>query len=201
MIFNESYKTGEQLRFEHNLHNGKKRVIENLAPFLSGKTVLEFGCGNGYYTRILAQSALKVYGYDFPEVLENARVLNPVSNVVYTDSLKDSYDVIIFNDSLEFNSNWKEMLDDLKNKAHTVYIISPNFDMRKLPWAILKLAGLYARVFDRARQKTQNNIQQMEKGQSGHEKYVDTFSPWYKKAHYFNMQSNPILDLFTGTRF
>ena len=196
-MFDKTFSRREELRFKYNLHDGKRRIVVKLLPFLLNKTVLDFGCGNGHYTKLISATAKKVYGYDFD--VENAKRMNPEYNIEYTTELPSQCDVAICNDSLEFNENWREILQDLKTRARVVYIIAPNFNTRKTPWLLLKLSGLHNRLS--GKQKAQKEIDKLEVVESGHDKYVDDFYPAYKRAEYFFLQSNPFLSLLENTSY
>jgi len=58
--------------------------VEQLLGDLSGKTVLDAGCGNGYWTRRMAQTAERVVGIDFTdELIERARSRGVPSNAEF----------------------------------------------------------------------------------------------------------------------
>lgn len=59
-------------------------AIEQVLGNVEGKTILDAGCGNGYWVRRLAKSAKKVVGIDeSEELIELARAKNNPSNVEF----------------------------------------------------------------------------------------------------------------------
>ncbi|HEX4653063.1 MAG TPA: class I SAM-dependent methyltransferase [Candidatus Udaeobacter sp.] len=66
-----------------------KMLSEHLGP---GMSVLELGCGTGYFTRELARSGAEIVAIDVsPELLETARVSSSAPNVRY--EIQNAYDL------------------------------------------------------------------------------------------------------------
>lgn len=64
-------------------------LSEHLGP---GMSVLELGCGTGYFTRELARSGAEIVAIDVsPELLETARVSSSAPNVRY--EIQNAYDL------------------------------------------------------------------------------------------------------------
>ncbi|MEN9614155.1 MAG: Methyltransferase domain [Candidatus Parcubacteria bacterium] len=123
-VFDSTFYDTEKMRFDADLHDGKKRIVKSILPYLKGKTVLDFGCGSGLYTKMVAQHALKVYGVDNPIALSHAQL---AENIVYTQTPPKT-EVTLFFDCLEFIPNWSEVFERYRSSVN--FIIYPNFSKR-----------------------------------------------------------------------
>lgn len=80
-------------------------IIEKLLGDLSGKTVLDGGCGNGYWSRKLSKTAKKVVGIDFTsELIAKANERGVPNNVTFLvgnlgnlDLESEMFDVVLLN--------------------------------------------------------------------------------------------------------
>lgn len=99
-------------------------VVFNLLGNLSGKTVFDAGCGNGYLTRIMAKTAQKVVGIDFTkELIKRAKQKESSSNIEFIEGnleqlpfSENSFDVILCNMVLMD----VERIDKVINEFHRV---------------------------------------------------------------------------------
>ena len=59
-------------------------IVQELLDDLKGKNVLDAGCGNGYWSRRMAQTAQRVVGVDFTEkLIESAKSRGIPSNTEF----------------------------------------------------------------------------------------------------------------------
>lgn len=212
-MFDQKYALTEAIRYYFDLHSGKKRIINRkVLPHLAGKVVLDFGCGTGFYTKFFAAQAQQVYGIDISlPSLEMAREINNAKNIAYSETVPNvQFDVVVFNDSLELNSGWKELFalaTKNLNAGGQIYIITPSFNTKKSRTykLALKVSGLYSRLFQQPTRKAQQIISSLEAGQGYFEKYerdFDIHALGKPDSSYFFLQYNPLLDLFYGnTRY
>lgn len=97
-------------------------TILMLAGDLTGKTVVDLGCGSGFFTRALALGAKKVTGYDNSVEQIGLARKNPVSNVEYVlaDIMNDELspnDVI----NAPFVLGYCSDVNELKNLFAKIY--------------------------------------------------------------------------------
>lgn len=108
---------------------------------LTGKTVLDAGCGNGYLTRKMAQTAKKVYGVDFTEkLIELAKQKNNPANVEFSvgnlEKLQfpdSAFDLVLCNMVLMDVENIEKAIAEMsrvlkKNGIIVASIIHPCFE-------------------------------------------------------------------------
>lgn len=80
-------------------------IVQELLGDLKGKSILDAGCGNGYWTRRIAQTAQRVVGIDFTEELierakgrgipDNAEfIIGNLERLLLTDEI---FDVVLMN--------------------------------------------------------------------------------------------------------
>jgi ubiquinone/menaquinone biosynthesis C-methylase UbiE len=80
-------------------------IVEKFLGDLTGKVVLDAGCGNGYWSRRMAKTSERVVGVDFtPELIEHAKrrgvpgnVEFLVGNLARTTFLDKSFDTVLLN--------------------------------------------------------------------------------------------------------
>lgn len=141
-VFDFTHSFTESLRYYFDIHPGKKKIIrEKIVPLVVGKDILDFGCGNGFFTKQYAEVANKIDAYEVNEsALLFAKDINNAQNISYRVfdeeffNNKTKYDAIICNDSLEVNVNWEEIFDFLRSKLNPkgkIYITCPNFYPQK----------------------------------------------------------------------
>lgn len=77
---NDLWKNGHdhhamRIRYSYKWHRDRfRRILELAAPYLPGATVLDVGCGEGWYSQIMAELAREVVGVDsHRKALERAR--------------------------------------------------------------------------------------------------------------------------------
>jgi len=111
-----SYSRSDAERYEAWYHTPAGRVVASeeqaalaamLAVFPAQQTVLEVGCGSGYFTRWLAARGHTVVGIDqSPEMLAVAHTFGGASYVLATGEALPfadaSFDVVVFITALEF---------------------------------------------------------------------------------------------------
>tara|TARA_Y100000310_G_scaffold343694_1_gene452530 strand:- start:154 stop:855 length:702 start_codon:yes stop_codon:yes gene_type:complete len=127
----------------------KPVILEELKN-LDGKKVLDIGCGNGNYTKILAERGALVTGIDFSEKqIELARKINPHENVTYLtldggnmpkieDNSMDFVFMKLVVPSLESKSKLSEVLSEIKrvlkqNGEFIFVILHPLYLLSKHP--------------------------------------------------------------------
>jgi len=113
------------------------RRVKMLSSHLeSGMTVLELGCGTGYFTRELARSAADIIAIDVsPELLEIARANGSLQNIryevqnacalSYSDAMFDSVVGSSVLHHLEIQEALREIYRVLK-RGGTIYFTEPN---------------------------------------------------------------------------
>ncbi len=120
-------------------------AIQQFLGDVSGKVILDAGCGNGYWARKLSTSARKVIGIDgSKELIEIAKKRGVPSNVTFkvvdlTKALpfKDSYfDLIISNMTLHYLPNIKAIAKEfnrvLKKGGKIIFSIAhPKYESSK----------------------------------------------------------------------
>lgn len=110
-------------------------VVEILQQFtsLDGKKVLDYGCGMGGTSRMLAKFGAKVTAVDIKPEVEQAfqnsdiKFCNPKNEELYLKSQK--YDIIILQDVLEHVPNPEILLKQMQDALRTsgfIYISTPN---------------------------------------------------------------------------
>src|ERR1051325_10466176 len=86
---------GETIRWSFGVDAPRQKFFRrHILPQLHGKTVLDYGCGTGFYTKIYSEVARRVVGYDISAAqLMFAKELNPGPN--YTTVLpNEKFDVV-----------------------------------------------------------------------------------------------------------
>ena len=196
-LFDHLFFCTESLRFYGDIHDGKKAIVEMIGERVRGKTVLDFGCGGGHYTKMLAQTASTVYGLDSETALFYAREFNGAPNIVYT-AAPPATDVTVFFDCLELIPNWKETFERYKSPVN--YIICPNFGGMRYS----RLTSYLKRLA--ANKRTIPPLLEKVEGKRYHKavynkKFVKEFEEAYVGAYEvipFMMGAFPFSSLFTG---
>lgn len=128
---------------DHNLPSGDtsskepltvlKREFPELLEFLPGKTVLDFGCGNGDRAAALAKHGCRVTGYDNnPHALEIARAEHGAT-VTFTGSPPTgSFDIVLSLDSMEHLSQPSEVLQKMLALTSPRGLVLVTFEPRGL---------------------------------------------------------------------
>lgn len=106
-------------------------TIENyLRKPITGKEVLDIGCGNGEIGKVFIDTKNKVYGVD----IEDVRRKNSGIKFKMVDSAKipyknDSFDIVISNHTIEHIPEQAEHLNEMRRivkKTGLVYLATPN---------------------------------------------------------------------------
>jgi len=136
----------------HKLDNKVRRFLQNpfniLSPYVSkGMTVLDYGCGNGYFSIPLSQmvsNSGKVYSVDIQTEMLNkltAKLLAlNISNVTTIHKSEEKLNLPVFIDVAiavyvvheipDQHLFFKEIIDSLKPKGKLI-VIEPNFIVSK----------------------------------------------------------------------
>lgn len=128
------------------------KSYETILGEVKGKTVLDFGCGEGYGARILSQSAQQVTGIDISqEAIEQAKIKYTSPNVsfkyirtpndIITIFGKNSFDIVISYQVIEHIHDAMVYLEQIKKVLKPqgkLYLTTPNANFRLLffqkPW-------------------------------------------------------------------
>lgn len=203
----------EILRFMFNLHSGKKKVVAKfIVPQLdkNKSVVLDYGCGSGNYTKTYAKNAKLVIGYDNSQTaIEFAKAINSDENIIYLDSYNDMKnkleehkpDILVFNDVLEFEKDWKNIFENTFykfNKINYCFVTCPNFSYKQSFYTKIgqKLANTSGRLFGNTKYWVKYKILNVEKNNRHHKLYnkmfVDEFEEYlnrknldFKKVYFF----------------
>ncbi len=148
---------------EWNLDNALSLLCSSFSNFkssISGKEILDFGCGTGYQAIAMARNGAKyVLGLDtnqqaLKKAQDLARELGLRQRVEFTDKLQDcfsrKFDIVISQNSMEHYGDAAKILNDMKSllKANGIILIGfgpPWFSpygchmhfFIKIPWANL----------------------------------------------------------------
>jgi 2-polyprenyl-3-methyl-5-hydroxy-6-metoxy-1,4-benzoquinol methylase len=96
--------TGQKYDFFAKILLRKRMGILKRAGLKSGKTLLDYGCGSGYFVRYAREKGMQAEGYDpYSEEFGDTSVLD------------DSYEFVTAQDVLEHVDNPRAFVDDLKN--------------------------------------------------------------------------------------
>lgn len=131
--FDARFAVGEVIRHLAGLHRGKEKLLERYSHLFAGKVVLDYGCGTGFSTQFYARTAKQVCAYDTNAyALALAQEMHAASNITYYSTLPNlTFDVIVCNDSLEFNPDWRALLSELRTKAPRIIITAPSFQSKR----------------------------------------------------------------------
>ena len=134
----------ERYNYGYNLHNEYERAVYNKLENIdvreraryewanrniTGKTVLELGCSNGYGTMIL-DKGLEYTGYDYSkEIVSEAQRLFPNKRFkvfnLEDEKIEGFWDTIIAFEVLEHLENGLELAQELKKHCNTLLISTP----------------------------------------------------------------------------
>lgn len=95
---------------------------EVIAPLLAGKVVMDIASGSGYGTKILAETAERVYGVDvFKPAVEYAKQNYGADNIIYKvgDGVKipledDMVDVVVSLETIEHIEDYEQFMREVK---------------------------------------------------------------------------------------
>lgn len=129
--------SGERVhpRFVTKNYVNHVKVYQYVSQFVSGKTVLDVGCGVGYGTDLLARRASRAIGFDLSrEAITEAFNLFPTGEYYVMDAEDiqfpdSSFDVIVSTENLEHLANQKKHLKELSRvirKDGLCFIATPN---------------------------------------------------------------------------
>lgn len=133
------------------LHLMHIATYEYVKSFVADKKVLDFGCGSGYGTKILSETAESVIGVDIsPEAIHFAKREYPSSNLEFmmSEEIEDKkFDIITSFQVIEHVSNDSEYIINLKkllNPKGILFISTPDKENRlfnhiQKPWNIFHL--------------------------------------------------------------
>lgn len=130
-------------------------VVFNLLGDLSGKIILDAGCGNGYLSRRLAKTAFRVIGIDFtPELIKIAKSNNNPPNTEFIEGNLEKlpfsesiYDVILCNMVLMDVERLDKVVAELsrvlkQNGAIVVSITHPCFENPPRTYSLFDNEGI-----------------------------------------------------------
>jgi len=110
-----------------------RRLYHGAAPYVLGKSVLDFGCGYGHGSYFLNPWALKVTGFDLHQhVVDKANELFGSATLKYTSDLatveKEPFDVVVSIEAIEHleKPDLDEKLAWFATKAPSIYCTTPN---------------------------------------------------------------------------
>lgn len=109
----------------------KASVYKFTNVFSKDATILDYGCGNGYYSFLLSELSFNnIFAFDFDE---NTRKSFEYSSIKFTTSELEisskKYDIILLNHVIEHIVNPKELLQKLYlllNDGGIIYLRTPN---------------------------------------------------------------------------
>jgi len=128
-VFNESdssfydtdYFLSMEKRYLSGAHRKRVEVVLRLLGDVSGKKILDFGCGEGFFTNELTKRGARVTGVDYAEAgIELARErfrgidfrVGDASTL--TKFKEESFDAVLLIDVLEHVSKQDELVNDIK---------------------------------------------------------------------------------------
>jgi SAM-dependent methyltransferase len=120
----EHFDSWEQEKYDH--------LARHLALAVLGRfhfsSVLDFGCGKGYFTRLLKEDENIVKGVDIsPYVIDKAKKLFPgiefeVSSEEQFIVDKSNYDLVVVMEVLSYLKNWKEFIRAVSGKTKWMFL-------------------------------------------------------------------------------
>lgn len=131
------WNTGERVhpRFVTNNFINHLRVYQYLSQFTGGKQVLDVGCGVGYGTALLSQTARRAVGIDIsPVAIKEAFSLCPAGQFLRMDAENmtfppESFDVIVSTENFEhlpYQAKHVEELARVVRKDGFCFVATPN---------------------------------------------------------------------------
>jgi len=109
-----------------------RRLYHGAAPYIIGKSVLDFGCGYGHGSYFLHPWALKITGFDLHKpVVDKANELFGSETLRYThdlESLTEPIDMVISIEAIEHleKDDLDKQLAWFASKAPSIYCTTPN---------------------------------------------------------------------------
>ena len=109
-------------------------VYEWIAPRVAGLRVIDMACGEGYGSRVLAESAGEVVGVDAnPEAHEHARLRYRTANLRFERALVESFscpaDCVVFLQTIEHLQDPRAVLEHFRSivgEEGAVFVSTPN---------------------------------------------------------------------------
>jgi ubiquinone/menaquinone biosynthesis C-methylase UbiE len=148
LLTDELVKTLPFVQYGPHVNEWKKRLdtLERLSPFirqLDHKTILEVGCGNGWFSKMLVKKNNTVIGLDVgKQELEQAARCFPNENLHFVcctdlNLLPDfAFDCIVFNASIQYfdtSESWWDMIFKKVKKGGEIHLIdSPFYDKKEV---------------------------------------------------------------------
>ena len=134
---------------EYNDHVEREHIAryEFAKAFCAGRTVADIACGTGYGTRMLAQVASLVHGYDKEPLCDN-RLID-----LENEAWADSYDVIVSFETIEHLANPEFFLQTAFRTARLLIISTPISEFKgynphhKQVWTLDQFQALLEKYF------------------------------------------------------
>ncbi len=125
-----------RINFNYGMTSSRRKKILSLIGNVTNKKIIDIGCANGYFGRLLQESGNEVFGFDISEqaiaeskkVLSSAEVLDIQKDILPFES--GSIDIAIFSETIEHLFLPEKALQEIKRVLKDngyVLITTPNF--------------------------------------------------------------------------
>lgn len=153
MIINPKYNIWEHSAQVRELYSRRAKgqnemdaaaqAAEILAPFIQpGQTLLDAGCGSGYYYWSFLHRGLRVeyYGIDYsPSLIDIGQKFLPLAGlpperlrVMAIEDLEETYDIVLCFNALSWCPDFRQPLDRLCHAARKYLLIRDNLSTRTI---------------------------------------------------------------------